>query len=114
MSADVCAFAPCLSVSRRGGTDAHHKWPKSWGGPADGPLVELCPSHHRRQHSLLHAWADASAAGLEEPPHAVLALFKAAEVGLARYAHDKWVAAGRPAIAGEPARAAGRPAEEAA
>lgn len=104
----TCAFGPrCLTVDRRGGTDAHHRWPKSWGGPADGPLVELCPSHHRRQHSLLHAWADASAAGLEQPDVRVLRLFHIDEVNLAREAHDKWAAAGRPPISGEPARAAG-------
>lgn len=102
-----CEFAPCTPVSGRGGFDQHHRWPKSWGGPADGPLVLLCPSHHRRQHSLLHAWANASAQGKDAPLKKVLRLFKPAEITLAQEAHDKWVSAGRPKIMGEPAPAAG-------
>lgn len=103
-----CAFGPnCLSVHHRGGTDEHHRWPKSWGGPANGPLIRLCPSHHRRQHSLLHAWANASAAGKDAPAPTVLGLFEPPEIELAQYAHDKWVAAGRPPVTGEPAPAAG-------
>lgn len=106
---DLCEFGRgCLLVERRGGTDEHHRWPKSWGGPADGPLIRLCPSHHRRQHSLLHAWAEATAAGQAQPGRHVLALFSKAEVDLAREAHDKWAAAGRPRITGEPAKAAGQ------
>jgi hypothetical protein len=106
---DRCEFGSrCISVDRRGGTDEHHRWPKSWGGPANGPLIRLCPSHHRRQHSLLHAWADATAAGQAQPSPQVLRLFSAPEIALAREAHDKWAAAGRPPIKGEPAKAAGQ------
>lgn len=106
---DTCELGTrCLLVDRRGGTDEHHRWPKSWGGPANGPLIRLCPSHHRRQHSLLHAWADYTAAGHEQPPATVLSLFSAGEVALARQAHDLWDAAGRPPIKGEPAMAAGK------
>lgn len=49
----VCAVKvrhPAYHVLQR-----HHVWPKSWGGPEDGELVNLCGLHHDDVHHLLAA-----------------------------------------------------------
>ncbi len=103
----LCAFASngCTAfLSGRGGFDQHHKWPVSLGGPENPEdLLALCPSHHRRQHSLIRYLVQLAGAA---EAWAVVGHFTTIERDTARYAVAKWQAAGSPAIAGWPSPAA--------
>lgn len=97
----ACAFQSngCTgSLLAHGGFDAHHRWPKSMGGPENqSDELALCPNHHRRQHSLVRYLVE-----LNDTPAdwIVLQHFTSGERETAAYAVSAWVAAGRPAISG--------------
>jgi hypothetical protein len=91
-----------------GGGDEHHEFPKSLGGSdedgTDGQhLLTLCPTHHRRQHSLIRAYVELlergqGLNGLTE--YRFARYFTGAERSAALYAVTQWDAAGRPTIEG--------------
>lgn len=54
MSHDNGRTCVCVTVHRPQPVElhAHHVWPKSEGGPADGELLWLCPTTHVNVHEL--------------------------------------------------------------
>lgn len=102
-----CAFGKACSrqMIGAGGFDQHHPWPMDTGGPRSQTLVNLCPNHHRRQHSLVHYLINCDQAATP-PAVAVIRRFTALERGLAQQAVAAWVAAGKPTVTGWPCPAA--------
>jgi hypothetical protein len=81
-----------------GGFDVHHEWPEFMGGPsrpAEGKLLVLCPTHHRRQHALIRAMVEAGTTAIHTSHH-----FAPVEWRAAIYAITQWHAADMPAIKG--------------
>jgi hypothetical protein len=94
------------AVLGHGGFDEHHRWPKFMGGPEnqDDKLI-VCPQHHRRQHALIRYLAQCNEQRLA-PAHTVTGHYTRAELNVADYALQHWIAAGRPPIAAWSAPAA--------
>lgn len=86
-------------VAGHGGFDEHHPIPVELGGDPKQPLLALCPTHHRRQHSLVRYLVESLEAGLA-PAWPVMRSFTVAERDLASAAVKHWDGAGRPAIGG--------------
>lgn len=66
------------------------------GSPSGTELV-LCPTHHRRQHSLVRYLVETDT-GIRSG--AVVRHFTSIERTTAEFAYQGWVAAGRPAVGG--------------
>lgn len=104
----VCAFDSngCShSASGHGGFDEHHAWPISLGGAEQGPLLVLCPLHHRRQHALLRYLVEQDEADAV-PDWTVVEHFTHDERQTASAALAQWRNAGRPKVDGWPCPAA--------
>lgn len=75
-----------------GGFDRHHMVPKFLGGLESGTLLVLCPTHHRRQHSIIRYMIEnETALDLN-----VLHRFSSKELNAARAGLKGWIALGRP------------------
>lgn len=97
-----CSFEASWCKGRAtlaGGLDAHHEWPKSMGGAELASdtqhLLNLCPTHHRRQHALIRAMVEHGTTAIRP-----VRRYSKVEVDAAVYAYTRWVGAGKPHVEG--------------
>lgn len=78
-----------------GGFDQHHEHPLSMGGDPSKLALVLCPTHHRRQHSLIRAMVQSNSTEIR-----TVKWFSPEERKSAKTAYLGWVELGKPKIEG--------------